>query len=40
MQAKFDFRATTRPEVFARGRSRVGVARAPVNDIFAGIDTD
>jgi LmbE family N-acetylglucosaminyl deacetylase len=40
MESRFDFRAMSRPEYFARGRARLDFAGAPVNDIFAEIDTD
>jgi LmbE family N-acetylglucosaminyl deacetylase len=40
VEAKFDFRALSRPENFTRGRSRVAVPNHPVNDIFAGIEID
>lgn len=40
LKQKFDYRALSRPEHFALGRSRVGLAGGTVNDLFAGIEVD
>ncbi len=39
LESKFDYRAMSRPEHFARGRSRVAFD-APVRDLFQGIEVD
>ncbi len=40
LQQKFDYRAVANQEYFARGRSRVSFDRAPVSDLFEGIEVD
>ena len=40
LQQKFDYRSVSSPEHFARGRSRLASAGAPVGDLFAGIEVD
>jgi len=39
LEQKFDYRAVSSPECFARGRSRLAIA-APVGDLFQGIEVD
>lgn len=40
LQQKFDYRAMSSPEHFARGRSRLAPVGSPVGDLFAGIEVD
>ncbi|HXV12772.1 MAG TPA: PIG-L deacetylase family protein [Candidatus Krumholzibacteria bacterium] len=40
LEQKFDYRAVSRPEHFARGRSRIAPAPSPVGDLFDGIEVD
>ncbi len=40
LEQKFDYRSVSSPEHFARGRSRASFDRAPVSDLFEGIEVD
>jgi LmbE family N-acetylglucosaminyl deacetylase len=40
LEQKFDYRAMSRPEHFARGRSRIAPVRSSVGDLFEGIEVD